>query len=160
MYIDHIKEYQMIQSLIRQVPAVDPITTVVLNVSPDYSSSISMHMAHHLSVGGKMLDMFPVDVPFPKERKESYENLFRKSSAFFFPGVYDKVILCEAAVLSGNNYIWIKQVLLDLGYKNDQIITTSLIEMTTSVFNCDYVAEYSTKMPEFYYERYNKHWDA
>lgn len=107
-----------------------------------------------------MLDMFPVDVPFPKERKESYENLFRKSSAFFFPGVYDKVILCEAAVLSGNNYIWIKQVLLDLGYKNDQIITTSLIEMTTSVFNCDYVAEYSTKMPEFYYERYNKHWDA
>ena len=106
-----------------------------------------------------MLDMFPVDVPYPKESKDEYQKTFIKASVIF-PQMYDKVILCEAAVLSGNNYIWIKKVLLDLGYKNENIITTALIEMTTSIFNCDYVAEYSTKMPEFYYERHNKHWDS
>jgi hypothetical protein len=158
MYIDHLKEHQLIQTLIRRIPCVDPWTTVVLNVSPDYSSTFSMHMAHHLSAGGKMLDMYPVDVPFPQEDKHMYEVNFREAAARF-PVLYDKIILCEAAVLSGNNYRWIKEVLLDLGYENDDIITTSLVQNVSSSFECDYVGEYSSSMPEFYYERYNKHWE-
>lgn len=158
MYIDHLKEHQLIQTLIRKIPVVDPWTTVVLNVSPDYSSTFSMHMAHHLSQGGKMLDMYPVDVPFPKEDKHMYEVHFRESIARFSV-LYDKIILCEAAVLSGNNYRWIKEALLDLGYENDDIITTALVQKVNSVFECDYVGEYSSTMPEFYYERYNKNWD-
>ena len=158
MYIDHLKEHQLIQTLIRRLPCVDPWTTVVLNVSPDYSSTFSMHMAHHLSAGGKMLDMYPVDVPFPQEDKHMYEVNFREGAARF-PVLYDKVILCEAAVLSGNTFRWIKEVLLDLGYENDDIITTALVQNVTSTFECDFVGEYSSSMPEFYYERYNKHWD-
>lgn len=158
MYIDHLTEYQLIQNLIRKIPLVDPWTTLVLNVSPDYSSTVSMHVAHHLSQGGKMLDMFPVDVPYPKVDKHMYEIEFREN-AVHFPVRYDKVILCEAAVLSGNNYRWIKEVLLDLGYENDDIITVALIQKVESIFDCDYVGEYATSMPEFYYERYNKHWE-
>ena len=92
MYIDHLKEYQLIQNLIRRIPVVDPWTTVVLNVSPDYSSTVAMHMAHHLSQGGKMLDMYPVDVPYPKEDKHMYEINFRENIQRF-PVLYDKVIL-------------------------------------------------------------------
>lgn len=158
MYIDHLTEYQLIQNLIRKLPAVDPFATLVLNVSPDYSSTVSMHMAHHLSQGGRMLDMFGVEVPYPKEDKHMYEVVFREN-AVRFPVLYDKIILCEAAVLSGNNYRWIKEALLDLGYENDDIITTALIQKVESVFYCDYVGEYASSMPEFYYERYNKNWE-
>jgi hypothetical protein len=117
-----------------------------------------MHMAHHLSLGGKMLDMYPVDVPFPNEDKHMYEISFREN-IHRFPALYDKVILCEAAVLSGNNYRWIKEVLLEMGYKDQDIITTALIQMVGSSFDCDFVGEYSSSMPEFYYERYNKNWE-
>jgi hypothetical protein len=158
MYIDHLKEYQLIQNLIRRIPVVDPWTAVVLNVSPDYSSTVSMHMAHHLSLGGKMLDMYPVDVPFPKEDKHMYEISFREN-IHRFPALYDKVILCEAAVLSGNNYRWIKDVLLDVGYRDEDIISTALVQSISSSFDCDFVGEYSSTMPEFYYERYNKAWE-
>jgi hypothetical protein len=158
MFIDHITEYQLIQKLIRKLPAVDPHNTLVLNVSPDYSSTVSMHVAHHLSQDGKMLDMLAVEVPYPKEDKGSYQIIF-KEQADKFSAVYSKVILCEAAVLSGGNYRWIKEILLSVGYKEEDIITTALIQKVESITDCDYVGEYATTMPEFYYERYNKNWE-
>lgn len=158
MFIDHITEYQLIQKLIRKLPAVDPHTTLVLNVSPDYSSTVSMHVAHHLSQDGKMLDMLAVEVPYPKEDKNSYQIIFKEQAAKF-SAVYSKVILCEAAVLSGGNYRWLKEILLSVGYKEEDIITTALIQKVDSITDCDYVGEYATTMPEFYYERYNKNWE-
>lgn len=158
MYVDHIKEYDLIQRLLRRLPVVDPWTTAVLNVSPDYSSIVSMQVAHHLSQGGKMLDLFCVDVPYPGEDKHRYEVLF-KDLIKPMPIIYDKIILCEAVVLSGKNYKWIKNALLDAGYENDDIITIALLQRSDSIFECDYVGEYCSEMPEFYWERYNKHWD-
>ena len=87
-----------------------------------------------------------------------YEVNF-KESATRFPVLYDKVILCEAVVNTGNTFLWIKEVLLDMGYENDDIITTALVQNVTSTFECDFVGEYSSSMPEFYYERYNKAWE-
>ena len=46
-----------------------------------------------------------------------------------------------------------------MGYENDDIITVALIEMNSSKFKCDYVQAYTDTIPEFYWERYNKHWD-
>ena len=86
-----------------------------------------------------------------------YKLIMRGSITF--PYKYDKIILCEAAVLSGNNYTWIKERLLDMGYENDDIITVALLEMDSSKFKCDFVGEYVSDMPEFYWERYNKNWD-
>lgn len=158
MYIDFLKEHELIQGLLKRLPKVDPYDTVVLNVSPDYSSTVAMHIAHHLSDEGKMLDMIPVDVPYPSESKDNYEIKFKRQT-LGLPILYDKIILVEAAVLSGNNYTWIKELLLDRGYENDDIITVALIEMNSSKFKCDYVQAYTDVIPEFYWERYNKNWD-
>jgi hypothetical protein len=72
---------------------------------------------------------------------------------------YDKIILVEAAVLSGNNYTWLSKCLKDIGYKDEDIITVALLEMSSSIFKCNYVGEYVDSIPEFYWERYNIHWD-
>jgi hypothetical protein len=158
MYIDFLKEHELIQGLLKRLPRVDPNDTLVINVSPDYSSTVSMQIAHHLSADGRMLDMFPLDVPYPGESKDNYQYEFKKGGQII-PYRYHKVILVEAAVLSGNNYTWIKEMLLDMGYENDDIITVALIEMNSSVFKCEYVQAYTDTIPEFYWERYNKHWD-
>ena len=158
MYIDFLKEYELIQALLKRLPRVDPDDTVVLNVSPDYSSKVAMEIAHHLSEEGNMLDMVSLEVPYPSEERDYYELKFKKES-MILPVLYDKVILVEAAVLSGNNYTWIKERLLDRGFKEECIITVALTEMNTSKFKCDYVQAYTDTIPEFYWERYNKHWD-
>ncbi len=158
MYIDNLKEHDLIQGLLKRLPRVDPYVTLAINVSPDYSSNVTMQIAHHLSEAGKMLDLFHLDVPYPGEKRDVYEYEFKRNSVLI-PYKYDKIILVEAAVLSGNNYTWIKERLLDMGYENDDIITVALLEMKSSKFKCDFVGEYVSDMPEFYWERYNKHWD-
>lgn len=158
MYVDYIKEYELLQELLKRLPKVDPHTTLVLNISPDYSSTVSMQVAHYLSQDGKMLNLFSVDVPYPGESKDGYEEIFNREFQNF-TSKYDKLILCEAAVLSGKNYKWLKNALLNFNYPSDDIITVSLLEMNTSIFKCDFVGEYISEMPEFYWERYNKHWD-
>ena len=143
IYVDHIKEYNLLQSLMQQLPKVNPYTTLVINVSPDYSSTVAMQIAHYLSDEGKMLDLFELDVPYPGETKEYYLEKFQKEFTEYV-SKYDKVILCEAAVLSGKNYTW---------------ITKALLEMESSIFKSNFVGEYINTMPEFYWERYNKNWD-
>ena len=158
IHINYEKEYTLIQSLFKKIPNTNSIRTLVLNVSPDYSSIVAMQLAHHLSVDGKMLDLISVDVPYPQEDKNLYKKKIEKNNKKFKKN-YDKIILVEAAVLSGNNYTWLTQCLKDIEYKNEDIITVSLLEMSSSIFKCNYVGEYVESMPEFYWERYNIHWD-
>jgi hypothetical protein len=158
IYIDHLKEYSLLQGLMQTLPKVDPYTTLVINVSPDYSSTVAMQIAHYLSDEGKMLDLFELDVPYPGEGKDFYLLKFIKEFEKHIPK-YKKVILCEAAVLSGKNYTWIKEVLLKYGYKDEDILTVALLEMKSSIFKSDFVGEYIDSMPEFYWEKYNKNWD-
>ena len=80
MYIDNLKEYELIQSLLNMLPRVDAKNTVILNVSPDYSSTVAMHIAHHLSEDGEMLDMVSVDVPYPDQDRDYYELKFKRES--------------------------------------------------------------------------------
>jgi hypothetical protein len=157
-HITYKKEYALIQSLFKTIPNTNSIRTLVLNVSPDYSSIVAMQLAHHLSVDGKMLDLVSVDVPYPQEDKGIYKEKFEQINKEF-KNKYDKIILVEAAVLSGNNYTWLSKCLKDIGYKDEDIITVALLEMSSSIFKCDYVSEYVDSIPEFYWERYNIHWD-
>jgi hypothetical protein len=157
-HITYKKEYALIQSLFKTIPNTNSIRTLVLNVSPDYSSIVAMQLAHHLSVDGKMLDLVSVDVPYPQEDKGIYKEKFEQINKEF-KIKYDKIILVEAAVLSGNNYTWLSKCLKDIGYKDEDIITVALLEMSSSIFKCDYVSEYVDSIPEFYWERYNIHWD-
>ena len=72
MYIDHLTEYNILQTLLQKLPKVNPLDTVILNVSPDYSSTVAMQIAHYLSDKGHMLDIISVDVPYPGENKDLY----------------------------------------------------------------------------------------
>lgn len=155
MNIDHIKEYQLMQRLLRKLPVVDPWSTAVLNIAPEYSSMISMQVAHHLSHGRRILDIFSVEVPHPGESSHRYEVIFKEMNDAL-PILYDKVILCQSLVLTGRNFKWVKEVLLDLGYENDDIITVSLFQHDDSLFECDYIGEYCSEMPKFYWQRHNK----
>ena len=158
MYIDHSMEYNILQALLHKLPRVDPFKTVILNVSPDYSSTVAMQIAHYLSDKGHMLDIISVDVPYPGENKDLYVEAFKKTCLQFI-GRYSKIILCEAAVLSGKNYTWLKDILSTKGYDDDSIISAALLEMHSSIFKSTFVGEYIEDMPEFYWERYNKAWD-
>lgn len=158
MYIDHLAEYQLLQTLLHKLPKVDPLKTVVLNVSPDYSSTVAMQIAHYLSDKGHMLDIITVDVPYPGESKDLYVEAFKETSLKLI-NEYNQVILCEAAVLSGKNYTWLKDILVTRGYSDNNIISVALLEMYSSTFKSTFVGEYIKGMPEFYWERYNKAWD-
>jgi len=158
MYVDFIREYQLIQRLLHSLPKCDPKETAVFCVSPDYSGNVAMQVCHHLSKDGIMPDLFWVDVPYPKEDVRPYVIQFNN----FLEEIgnkYEKFFLVEAAVLSGNNYTWLVHMMLDRGYDRDDIVTVALIQHTDSIFDCDVVGDYSTSMPEFYYERYNVFWD-
>lgn len=158
MYIDHLTEYNILQTLLQKLPKVNPLDTVILNVSTDYSSTVAMQIAHYLSDKGHMLDIISVDVPYPVENKDLYVEAFKKISLELI-NEYSNIILCEAAVLSGKNYTWLKDVLLTNGYSDNHITSVALLEMYSSIFKSTFVGEYITDMPEFYWERYNKAWD-
>lgn len=157
MKVSFIQEYENIERLLLKLPKVDALNTLVLNVSPDYSSIVTQRVLHHLSSGGELPHLEHVDVPYPGERAFQYQNSFWNQSERF-PFLYDKIILCEAAVLSGKNYTWIQNTLYDRGYEKDDIISIALYEMSSSIFKSDYVGEYCEEIPDFYWERENRHW--
>lgn len=140
-------------------PVIHPKSTVVLNISPDYSSTVAMHLAHALSKEGDMLDIYNVDVPFPGELADTYQHRFKEFLDFHHLQ-YDYFILAEAAVLTGKNYQWLVAMMERAGIDRSQIITTALYQSEQSIFPCDCVGKtFNGPMVEFYYERYNKHWD-
>lgn len=163
LYVSRNEEWDAILELEAAIkapyfPVIHPRNTVILNISPDYSSSVSMHMAHALSKDGDMLDMFSIDVPFPGELPEVYQAKFKEFLDYYHLQ-YDYFILTEAAVLTGKNYGWLVRMMEEQGIDRSHIITTALYESEQSVFKSDCVGKYfEGNMIEFYYERYNKHW--
>ena len=163
--VNHIKEYETIQKLLNSLSGWEnidkftPADTVVLNVSPDYSSTVAMHVAHHLSKDGEMLPIIGVDVPYPNELDVLYKHEFYMLLQNL-QYTKKKFILVEAAVLTGKNYTWMVEIMKGFGIDPDNILTVTLFEKFDSTFKCAFVGEvFHTDMIEFYYERYNKHWD-
>jgi len=155
--ISFIEEYEVTQRLLAKLPKVDALNTLVINVSPDYSSIITQRILHHLSSNGHLPHLDHVDVPYPGEHYEPYRATFRNKSETYSI-LYDKVVICEAAVLSGRNYTWIQEILYDRGFEKDDIISVALFEHKDSVFKCDYVGEHCDYMPDFHWETYNVNW--
>jgi uracil phosphoribosyltransferase len=73
--------------------------------------------------------------------------------------VIDKVVLVEAAVLTGGNYTWIIEELTKVGFAHEDILTLALVEHKDSVFKSKIVGDYVSEVPTFYWEEYNKHWE-
>jgi hypothetical protein len=163
--IDRDFEYTLLKKLAgelhKKYPEVNASNTLVINVSPDYSSMVSMFMAHQLSHEGEMCDLEHVEVPYPKQDFSPFEYRLRVKFQEARKN-YKHVVLCEAGIIRGFNYMWITQVLKELLPEGTQVITTALCENLGSNFKSDVVGHYyddQTQDLTFYFEEYNKHWD-
>jgi len=161
-FITREKEWELIQRLETLVDSreFDPATTVVLMVSPDYSATVSMHLAHSWSRHGDMLPLLAVEVPYPDEDYKSYKDKFR--SLYMEIKQYKKVICVEAGIIRGGNWEWILDSLIrEFEYNREDIILVAMCENVNSRVKSDYVSEYyddNEKELMFYFEKFNKHW--
>jgi hypothetical protein len=164
MYVNRDHEWLTTQVVCKSLEAYEtsPVNTCVAIVSPDYSASIGMHVAHHLSNEGEMLDMLYIDVPYPDEAPDYYRDKFLDPNnpngiVSFYK--YDKVVLVEAGIITGGNYTFLEKV---FNLHKIDLITVAQYENVHSKFQSDVVGEYydsEVAELEFYWERYNKHWD-
>lgn len=162
MYVTRNDEWDALQDVCilmgRFEDTIHPEDTVVLNVSPDYSSTVAMQLAHYLSKDGEMLNMVSVDVAYPDEDNTKYHKKFSKQITKLLK--YKTVILVEAGVITGKNYTFMHKELVDAGYN---VISVALYESDASEFKSDVVGRYYDPLEgelEFYFETYNKHWET
>lgn len=160
-FVNREMEWQYLNMLLASVDnsKFDPDTTAILMVSPDYSATIAMHLAHAWSVGGESLDIIPVEVPYPDQQSDQYILDFKMKIDEFQK--YNHLVLVEAGIIRGGNWKWILNELNLMGFKRKQLTLVAMCENINSAVKSDYVAQYyDDKIQDltFYFERYNKHW--
>ena len=99
LFISQDKEMAMIQRMIYKVKMskwdIHPSKTCLLCVSPDYSSIVTQHLCHGLSMDGECFHVEAVNVPFPDESPESYKEIFTVNYTDWVCD-WENFILCEA----------------------------------------------------------------
>lgn len=161
-YITRGKEEELIGRLLSIVDSTHftPQTTAVVMVSPDYSATVAMHLAHAWSVRGEILPIIAVDVPYPDEQADGYRVELRG----MLPTLarFNRLVLVEAGIIRGGNWKWILEELTGRGgFTRDQLTLVAMCENIHSATKSDYVGEYYDDKQEelmFYFERFNKHW--
>lgn len=167
LLVSALKERRLIAELSKKIiekyPDLTPKNTLVVMVSPDYSATVAMHVAHNLSKDGEMCDILPIHVAYPDETINKYVDKANIDLHHYFEfndTVYTNYVLVEAGVIRGGTYTWLTNL-----FKKKlvgKIITTTLYENIGSKFKSDVVGEYyddSKQDLTFYFERYNKHWN-
>lgn len=162
-FISRDKEWELINKLLTIVDnsKFNPKDTAVLMVSPDYSATVAMHLAHSWSRDGEIIPIIPVEVPYPDEGSDDYINKMVMQSAEIRP--YSKLVLVEAGIIRGGNWTWLLTLLKAWGYDRSDITLVALCENVNSKVKSDFVGEYYDDSDEelmFYYERFNKHWEV
>ena len=161
-FITREKELELIQRLqtIVDIRGCNSGNTAVVMVSPDYSATVAMHLAHNWSVNGEIFDILTLDVPYPDESADKY--IINLESRIHDYQKYDRLILIEAGIIRGSNWKWILNTLTNtFSIDRSKITTVALCENLKSVVKSDYVAEYYDDDKYelmFYFERYNQHW--
>ena len=167
LFVSRVKERNLIDKLSKKILKtyrdICPDNTLVVMVSPDYSATVAMHVAHNLSKDGEMCDILPIHVSYPDEEIHKYvRKADQDIDAWFkFSDVqYKYYLLVEAGVIRGGTYTWLNKLFRNK--VSGTIITTSLYENIGSRFQSDVVAEYYDDTIQdltFYFERENKHWN-
>lgn len=149
--------------ILEKFPHLNPENTVVLMVSPDYSASAAMHVAHALSKDGEMCAVLPIHVPYPDESNiEPWINKAKSDLHVFHEfceGQFENYLLVESGVIRGGTYTWLNNLLQKTVV--GKVISSALFENIHSKFKSDVVVEYYDDTIQdltFYYERENKHW--
>lgn len=137
--------------------------SIVVTVSTDYSAIAGQIIRHELTYDGEIADGFGVDVPYP-DQKWDHKFVNEACSMFLLhrQSIGDKaVILVEAGVIRGSNYIYLINLITQSLKINNEIITTALFQNKGSAIECDYVAEYyddDSNDLTFWWEKKNNHW--
>jgi hypothetical protein len=165
--ISRLKEAKLTAVLIQKIkrydPDLDPTNTLVLMVSPDYSASVAMHVAHGLSKDGEMCDLLHIPDPdaTPAEvlryQERARKDLLQNMS--YSDRIYKNYLLVEAGVIRGGTFTWLTEMLKKM--VGGEIITAALCENKRSAFKSNVVATYyddQTQDLTFHFEQPNKHW--
>lgn len=163
-FINREKEWELLEKLLTIVDSskFDPDDTVVAMVSPDYSATVAMHLAHAWSKHGEIIPISTIDVPYPNENSFLYELELRSKESEY--NKYNKIVCIEAGIIRGSNWKWILEVFTrNFGFERDNITLVAMCENIHSKVKSDYVGEYYDDEKEelmFYFERYNKNWEV
>lgn len=163
-FISREKEQELINRLETIVDHREwlPSNSIVLMVSPDYSATVAMHLAHAWSKNGDILPIHPVQVPYPDQAAGRFRTAFAKGFGQLVHE-YEHFILVEAGIIRGSNWQWLLEEMQQFGVQHDQITLIALLENFHSKVKSDYVGEYYDDEIEdltFYFEKFNKHWPS
>lgn len=162
-FVDRVSEAHLIRKVGKMIKdnekfRVDPLDTLLLNVSPDYSSILSQNLIHDLSTD-EPLDMLCVNINYPNENWRGYELKFI-SEFKDVVGIYNNFIVCEAGVITGQTFSWLIKCMKDDFQLNDNnILTVALYQHQYSIYKCDIVGKEYQKELIFNWEKQNKHFD-
>lgn len=161
-FISQDKELALIQELTYKIKMsnwdIHPSKTCFLCVSPDYSSIVTQHLSHSLSMGREIFHIEAVNVPFPDEDPKKYQINFELN---YIEWVLDweNFVLIEAGVIKGGTYTWITEIMKKYTEKN--YYTVALCENINSKFQSDMVSLYYNDNIEdlhYWWEQPNNHW--
>ena len=168
MIITQEQENSLIEDLISKIK--DKIVSeesfvaskaLILNVSPDYSSILSMRLAHGLSKDGEMLNIIGLDTAYSDDTKEKIESY--KMLAEGLLGVvaqskaFTTILIVSSEVETGDTFSRVYNKLREVVEKDVKIYSAALIESNSSKFQSDFVGLYSEKPVRFWWEAPNKH---
>jgi len=109
LFISQDKEMALIQEMTYKMEMadldIDPSNTCFLMVSPDYSAIVTQHLSHSLSLDREIFHIEAVNVPFPDEPVDEYQQEFKENYEKWRKK-WKKFVLCEAGVIRGGNYTW------------------------------------------------------
>lgn len=162
LYISQDREIALIQELVYRIkraqPDIHPSKTCFLCVSPDYSSIVTQHLSHALTMDGEIFHIEAVNVPFPDESEQKYKVDFSLNYAEWVLD-WENFFLIEAGVIRGGTYRWITHIMEE--FQPDNYYTAALCENIHSKFKSDFVGLYYDDRKEdlhFWWEQPNNHW--
>ena len=158
LFISEDKERALIQEMTYRMKManlpIHPSDTCFLMVSPDYSAVVTQHLSHSLSVDREIFNIEAVNVPFPDEPVDEYQQEFKENYKKWSKK-WKKFVLCEAGVIRGGNYTWITDLM------NNDYYSVALCENKHSKFKSDFVSLYYDDNQfdlHFWWEQPNSHW--
>ena len=161
-FISQDQELALIQELTYKIKMSDwdihPSKTCFLCVSPDYSSIVTQHLSHSLSMGREIFHIEAVNVPFPDEDPKQYQINFELNYIEWVLN-WENFVLIEAGVIKGGTYTWITKIMEKFTEKN--YYTVALCENINSKFQSDMVSLYYDDNNEdlhYWWEKPNNHW--
>ena len=163
LFISQDKEMALIQEMSYKIKMSDwdihPSKTCFLCVSPDYSSIVTQHLSHSLSMDREIFHIESVNVPFPDESPHQYKIDFTINFKRWIEN-WDNFVLIEAGIIRGGNYTWITNEMKDIA-PHKSFYTVALCENTSSKYKSDLVSLYydnNVKDLHFWWESPNTHW--